>query len=156
MTSKSRCANSCKLMFELARDSLDANLDLYECFLRNHCAAAYMTSSKSSSYSSLFTAGLFGLGAWAHPTAQASAPGPLAPPPLLVPTPPSPSKKTFGTPRRTRRRSSASIASSPMSAIKSPAQRVSGAQRRALASPGQANFPGNNMWPLPEQQTLSR
>jgi len=94
----------------------------------------YDSSSSSTGYSNLFTAGLF-----SHSPAPFSSQA-LIPPPIITTTsdsdqarsngvrPPSSPGKAPPSPRR-RKKSSATIVSSPMSAIKSPTQRAQLAQK---------------------------
>ncbi|KAG8930077.1 hypothetical protein FRC02_004648 [Tulasnella sp. 418] len=124
--------------------------------------------SVNESYSSLFTAGLFGFNDCGYAGGvlpeMASVQNPTSPTSLLPP-PPSPTRKTGmnAAPRR-RRRSSVTISSSPMAAVKSPVQRVHYAQRAVqrtsgalIASEGKEfNTRPNSIWSLPEYQTLSR
>ncbi|KAG8862077.1 hypothetical protein FRB96_002107 [Tulasnella sp. 330] len=93
----------------------------------------------TKSYSSLFTAGIFSFGSRAGSTTR-SIPSPIftgdvvpatPTPTISVRPPPSPSRKTDPSPRR-RRKSSVTLGSSPMAAIKSPVQRVQYSHRSAI------------------------
>lgn len=133
----------------------------------------YFLKMTASSYSSLFTAGLFAPSAStsrvdAGPSKSSVQLSISATTPTINvrgPPPPSPTttKKTEQTPRR-RRKSSATIGSSPMSAIKSPAQRAQFAHRSAhknysimVTSPSRTTtLPSNGVYTVPENRTLVR
>ncbi|KAG9017633.1 hypothetical protein FRB90_000426 [Tulasnella sp. 427] len=128
--------------------------------------------SSASLYSSLFTAGLFSLpapqsdaGPSNLPVSTPISPGQPEPSTSFSPSslsfrapPVSPGKKTDGHVVR-RRRSSITIGSSPMAAIKSPVQRAQFAHRSAsksfsimVTTPSVSGpFP-----PIPENETLTR
>ncbi|KIO29937.1 hypothetical protein M407DRAFT_242443 [Tulasnella calospora MUT 4182] len=133
-----------------------------------------MTTSSTSRYSSLFTAGLFSLpGARPDDAGPSNAPVPIsisteeAQPSTSFPTPSigfrapptSPGGKKTDAPSLRRRRSSITIGSSPMAAIKSPVQRVQFAHKSAsksfnilVTSPAVTGM----LPPAPENATLTR
>ncbi|KAG9003593.1 hypothetical protein FRB93_011011 [Tulasnella sp. JGI-2019a] len=126
------------------------------------------------SYSSLFTAGILSLGNRAGSTTK-SIPSPVCmgdnvqaqTPTISVrpPPPPSPARKADPAPRR-RRKSSVTLGSSPMAAIKSPIQRAQYSHRSAQrahsimvpSSPGTVlgHSTQDGVWTVQENHTLTR